>query len=67
MSVVTVPDLGFGINPFVPRILPILAILRIDSGVAMATSKSTKFSLATFSIKSSPPAISAPAFLAAST
>ena len=57
------PDLGFGIKPFLPKCLPNLAILGIISGVAIATSKSSQPSSIFFvieaSIKYSAPASSA--------
>src|SRR6056297_814959 len=43
-SIVTVPDLGFGINPFGPSTLPNLPAILIISGVATTTSKSNQFS-----------------------
>ena len=53
-SIVTVPDFGFGINPLGPRILAILPICPIISGVATQTSKSNQFCWI-FAIISSPP------------
>jgi hypothetical protein len=60
-SIVTVPDLGFGINPLGPKTLPNLPTTPIISGVATITSKSNQFSLWIFVTNSSPPAKSAPA------
>src|SRR6266480_3950297 len=59
-SLVTVPDLGFGINPRGPRILPRGPTLAIMSGVAIAESKSVQPS-ETRLTRSSPPTTSAPA------
>src|ERR1700737_931402 len=62
---VTVPTLGFGINPRGPKIWPNWPTMRIASGLAITTSKSIWPAL-TFSAKSSKPTMSAPAALAAS-
>ena len=62
----TVPNFGFGIIPFGPRTFPSFPTLDIMSGAAIKTSKSILPELIV-SIKSSEPAISAPADLASST
>src|SRR6185312_12621856 len=59
-SIVTVPTLGLGILPAGPRIRPSRPTIGIMSGVAMATSKSSKPSWI-FWARSSAPTISAPA------
>src|SRR5512143_2425358 len=59
-SKVTVPDLGLGMRPLVPRMRPSLPTPRMTSGVAMTTSKSIQ-PPAIFSMSSSPPKWSAPA------
>ena len=60
-SMVTVPDFGFGINPFGPNTLPSLPTTPIISGVATITSYSNQFSFSIFGINSSAPTKSAPA------
>mmetsp|Transcript_5270 Transcript_5270/g.13429 ORF Transcript_5270/g.13429 Transcript_5270/m.13429 type:complete len:290 (-) Transcript_5270:153-1022(-) len=63
-SAATVPALGLGIRPLGPSARPSLAALGIMSGLAMSRSKSVK-PLAISSTRSSAPAKSAPAALAA--
>ena len=64
-SVVTVPVFGFGIKPRGPRTFPRRPTLPIRSGVETTASKS-KRPLATSSINSSDPTMSAPAARASS-
>ena len=66
MSVVTVPALGLGMRPRGPSTRPSLATLGIMSGVAISLSNSRKPPLMR-SIRSSPPATSAPAACASLT
>ena len=61
MSNVMVPALGLGILPWGPRMRPRRPTTGIMSGVAIATSKSVKFSFWTRSARSSAPTKSAPA------
>ena len=63
-SMVTVPDLGLGISPLGPRILPIRPTRPIISGVVTMTSKPNQFSCWIFWIISSAPTKSAPAAFA---
>ena len=63
----TVPALGVGIRPRGPSTLPSRLTLPIMSWVARATSKSSQPSFWIFSIRSSPPAKSAPASFALAT
>src|SRR6187455_2808726 len=60
-----VPLLGFGIRPRGPSLRPTRPTLPIISGVAIAISKSKKFSLSIWPIRSSAPTKSAPASRAA--
>ena len=66
-SIVTVPALGFGINPLGPSTRPKRPTTPIMSGVATTTSKSNHPSFWIFGINSSPPTKSAPAANASST
>src|SRR3954468_20814148 len=61
MLAVTVPALGEGMRPLGPRTLPRRPTKRIMSGVAMATSKSEKFSRSISWTRDWPPALMAPA------
>ena len=66
ISLVTVPALGFGINPLGPNTLPSFATFGIISGVAISKSKSI-LPLLMLSTRSSSPKRSAPADLAFAT
>ena len=65
-SIVTVPALGFGINPLGPSTRPRRPTTPIISGVATTTSNSNQLSFWILGISSSPPTKSAPAARASS-